>query len=175
MKTILYNTLTEKTVGKPREGYYTGIYNSNISTVAGELPEFIIQLEVVSLSQPEYNPATHALRDTWAVDVLNLTYSQVWSISDLSQEEKDKFEQHRIEQWLASLGWHHPQFNKRIIAPVDLVMQYPQVETWFRINDLPIVRELTTLYCYCNVILAAHQQLIDALQGVITVEDLPTE
>jgi hypothetical protein len=72
-----------------------------------------------------------------------------------------------------ALGWHQPPFAKRIIAPVQLVMQYPAIEAWFRINDLPIIRVESTLYCYCNVILPEHQQLVDALQGIVSIENRP--
>jgi len=175
MKTILYNTITQRTEGPVRDGSFNDIYDSRFSITPGELPPFILELEVVYTLQIEHDPNTHKLDYTWEIDTQNLKRTQVWISTELSQQEKDTRNLFIYEQQLLMSGWHHPQFNKRIIAPVDLVMQYPQVETWFRINDLPIVRELTTLYCYCNVILAAHQQLIDALQGVITVEDLPTE
>lgn len=72
-----------------------------------------------------------------------------------------------------NLGWHQPPFVKRIIAPVQLIMQYPAIEAWFRINNLPIVRVETTLYCYCNVILSEHQQLVDQLSQIVSIEDRP--
>jgi hypothetical protein len=92
-----------------------------------------------------------------------MQYRKVWTIID-----KTAFE-------IAMEAWHHPEFAKRIVAPVQLVMQYPAVETWFRINDLPIVRNGCALYCYCNLILTAHQQLVDATQGIVIIEDRPTE
>jgi hypothetical protein len=52
-------------------------------------------------------------------------------------------------------------------------MQYPAIETWFRINDLPIVRIEGTLYCYCNLILPEHQALVNSLQGIVSIEDKP--
>ena len=175
MKTILYNTISQKTEGAVREGSFNEIYDSRFSTVTGELPEFILELEVVDTPQIEHNPNTHRLDYTWEIDTQNLKRTKVWITNELSQEEKDAQSFYMFYQQLLLNGWHHPQFAKRIIAPVDLVMQYPQVETWFRINDLPIVREDTTLYCYCNLILPAHQQLVDALQGVVTIKDRPTE
>lgn len=68
-------------------------------------------------------------------------------------------------------GWHYPYFNKRIVAPLNLALQYPQFEVWFRLNNLPIIKENEALYCYCNEILPEHQSLIDSLSGVITVEN----
>lgn len=173
MKTILYNTVSQKTEGPVREGSFNDIYDSRFSTIAGVLPEFILELEVVYTPQVDHNPTTHRLDYIWEIDITNLKRTQVWITTELTQEEKDAQSLLMYHKQLLMGGWHHPDFSKRIIAPVDLVMQYPQVETWFRINDLPIVRVLTTLYCYCNVILPTHQQLTDALQGVITIEDRP--
>ena len=70
-------------------------------------------------------------------------------------------------------GWHYPSFSKRVVAPIQLALQYPAIEVWFRLNDLPIVSEQGTLYCYCNIILEEHQILINGLAGVVTVENNP--
>ena len=156
MKTLLYNTETAKILHIFPDGYTVDGKPGSVS-----LP--VVELQVIQNPIPEFDPATHYCLSPVVIDLDSKTYSYTWQVVAKTAIS------------IALEDWHHPQFNKRIIAPVDLVMQYPQVETWFRINDLPIVRELTTLYCYCNVILSAHQQLIDALQGVITVEDLPTE
>lgn len=68
--------------------------------------------------------------------------------------------------------WHYPQYTKRIVAPIELTLQYPAIEVWFRFNNLPIVNEQGTLYCYCNVILPPHQDLVDSLGGIITIETI---
>ena len=70
-------------------------------------------------------------------------------------------------------AWHYEDFVKRIVAPVQLLLEYPQFEVWFRLNSMPIVNKNETLYAYCNFIIPEHQALIDGLQGVITVEDKP--
>jgi hypothetical protein len=69
--------------------------------------------------------------------------------------------------------WTYSEFIKRIVTPVSLVLEYPQFEVWFRINNLPIVNKNEMLYCYCNEILPEHQNLIDQLAGVITIENKP--
>jgi CBS domain-containing protein len=71
--------------------------------------------------------------------------------------------------------WHYPQFSKRITAPVELTLQYPAIEVWFRYNKLPIVNEQGVLYCYCKVILDIHQELVDSLQGILTIESILEE
>jgi hypothetical protein len=73
----------------------------------------------------------------------------------------------------SNTGWHYPQFSKRIIAPVDLAMQYPAIEVWFRLNNLPIINVSGTVYMYCNQILPQHQALADSLVGVVTIENNP--
>ena len=70
-------------------------------------------------------------------------------------------------------NWEYPQLEKRIVAPISLVLQYPQFEVWFRLNDLPISNINDTIYCYCNTILPEHQALVDSLAGVITIENNP--
>jgi hypothetical protein len=75
------------------------------------------------------------------------------------------------ESFLSPMDWTYPEFQKRIIAQINLVLEYPQFEIWFRINQLPIVNKNGMLYCYCNEILPEHQYLIDQLYGNITVEN----
>jgi hypothetical protein len=95
----------------------------------------------------------------------------------LKQEINTYFDFVDAEQALynayVALGWKQPSFAKRIVAPVQLVMQYPAIEAWFRINDLPIIRIESTLFCYCNVILPEHQQLVDSLSGIVSIENRP--
>ena len=68
-------------------------------------------------------------------------------------------------------SWHYDTFSMRIIAPVQLLLEYPQFEVWFRLNNMPVVNKNGTLYAYCNYIIPEHQALIDGLAGVITVEN----
>ena len=175
MKTILYNTISQSTEGPVRDGSFNDIYDSRFSITPGELPPFILELEVVYTLQIEHDPNTHKLDYTWEIDTQNLKRTQVWISTELSQQEKDTRNLFIYEQQLLMGGWQHPQFEKRIIAPVELIMQYPQMETWFRINNLPIVRVDTTLFCYCNVILEAHNQLVLALQGIVSIENRPLQ
>jgi len=154
MSTVLYNIETGKVTAKFPNGY----------TVDGkpgivELP--LIELEVINNSVPEFDAETHYCLSQIVVDLESKTYSHTWEVVAKTAIS------------IALEGWHHPQFEKRIIAPIELVMQYPQMEIWFRINNLPIVKEGNTLYCYCNVILEAHSQLVDSLQGIVSIETRP--
>jgi len=72
--------------------------------------------------------------------------------------------------------WSYPQFEKRIVAPIELIMDDIGIKMygWFQINNLPvkIVNE-TTVHLYCNVILPEHQAVVDGLGDTITIEDRP--
>lgn len=70
-------------------------------------------------------------------------------------------------------NWHYYDFAKRIVAPIDLANQYPQIKVWFDLRNLPIEVSGNTCYLYCNEIDPVHQQLVDNLQGVITIENRP--
>jgi hypothetical protein len=71
--------------------------------------------------------------------------------------------------------WNYPNFAKRIIAPISLIMDDIGVKMygWFQINGLPTVTRNNNVYLYCNTILPEHQQVVDNLQGIITIEDRP--
>ena len=167
MKTVLYNKNTEEIIAGPFEPHYI------VDGIPGTVIEPIVELQLIEETQPEFNPLLQNVSSDWVIDITNKTKTLVWTIFDKSAEELAQIaEQQRIDT-LISNGWHHPEFAKRINAPVQLVMQYPAVETWFRINDLPIVRVDAVLYCYCNLILPQHQQLVDATQGIVTIEDIP--
>lgn len=153
MKTVLFDQSIETVVGWYENGY-------KVDGLPCSVDPPVYELEVIEIS-PEYNSALQKAADSIEVDLELMQYRIVWTITN-----KTAFD-------IAIEAWHYPEFTKRIVAPVELVMQYPAIETWFRINDLPIIRVNTTLYCYCNLILPMHQQLIDALSGIVTVEDIP--
>lgn len=69
--------------------------------------------------------------------------------------------------------WEYPQLSKRIVAPISLLLQYPQFEVWFRMNNLPISNVNGILYCYCTEILPEHQTLVNSLNNIITIENKP--
>jgi hypothetical protein len=49
------------------------------------------------------------------------------------------------------------------------------MKTWALIKDGDVRHTKQDETLYCNVILPEHQQIVDGLQGVITIEDRPTE
>jgi len=164
MKSILYNISTNKTEGRIIPDVYNGIYDSRLSTVQGELPEHIIQLTVI-FTEPSFDSSLQTANYSWIVDTENLTYTQVWTYAD-----KTAFQ-------IAMEEWMHPQFAKRIIAPMQLVMEDvgSKMYNWFKINDFPIVKKDPLVHVYCNTILPEHQVVIDAFAGFITIEDVPVD
>lgn len=168
MKTVLYNTYTNLVIFEFENGYK----DENGNQLHIDPP--VVELEVIEIC-PVFDFLTQNRTKSIEVDLTLKQYKHVWVVTSKSVEELAIIaEQQRIDNLINS-GWHHPEFAKRIVAPVQLVMQYPAVETWFRINDLPIVRNGGTLYCYCNLILPAHQQLVDATAGIVTIQDRPIE
>ena len=76
---------------------------------------------------------------------------------------------------IARRGWHHTDFAKRIVAPSALINQYPNIAIWMQLNELPIIlsNDKSQCYLYMNVIEPQHQQLVDSLEGVLTIENIP--
>lgn len=71
--------------------------------------------------------------------------------------------------------WHYPRYVKRIIAPINMMMDDVGVKmyNWFQINNLPILKLGNTVQLYCNTILPEHQSIVDSLSGIINIEDRP--
>ena len=125
----------------------------------------IVELAVIDVQVPEYNTETHSVGSDYVLDVEAKTYTQVWSITPKTPYE------------IAMEGWEHPQFAKKIIAPMQLVMEDigSKMYNWFSINDFPIVKKEPFVHVYCITVLPEHQAVIDAFAGFITIEDRPTE
>ncbi len=83
--------------------------------------------------------------------------------------EIDKNEVNRTED-----DWKYPEYVKRIIAPVSMIMEDVGIKMfgWFQLNNLPVVVLNSTVYLYCNTILPEHSDIISSLQGLITIEDI---
>ena len=73
-------------------------------------------------------------------------------------------------------GWAHPEYAKRIVAPIKLVMHDIGVRfhAWFTVRQYPMERVGETLHCYLHTIAPEHQYAVDAFEGMITIEDKPT-
>ena len=168
MKTILYNTTTNQTVGKIREGYYNGIWNSALSKEAGWTPEHIVELEVIQPEEPAYNPSTQKIASQWVVDIEEFTYTLEWTVTDKTQAE--------IDYEAAVVDWIYLEWAKRIVAPIELILDDVGIKMygWFQLNGFPVEKvDDTTLHLYCNVILPQHQAIVDGFGEAVTIEDRP--
>ena len=75
MKTILYNTSSNKLLGNVREGSYAGIWDSSISQIVGWFPIYIVELEVVENEAPIFDEVQQYVTSEWITNVQELTYS----------------------------------------------------------------------------------------------------
>ena len=168
MKTVLFDTQTNKTADKIREGSYNGIWNSALSKQPGWLPEHIVELTVVETQWPDHDAQTQRVSKEWVVDLQEKTYTLTWTLEDIPQEE--------IDYNNALQLWPHKQWAKRIVAPIDLILDDVGIKMygWFQINGFPVVKvDDTTVHLYCNTILSHHQSIVDGLSGAIYIEDSP--
>ncbi len=123
----------------------------NIAATKGEF------FEVVNSDPPAFNPETQKLIESWSVKWGK--YRQEWEVVDKTPLEL----------------WAHPEWAKKIVAPIELVMDDIGVKMlgWFQVMGFPIERKGTNVELYCNTILPEHQAIVDGLQGTITIEDKP--
>ncbi len=166
--TVLYNIVTGNTEGEIREGTFNGIWNSALSTEPGWTPEHIVELTVTENDKPEYNPETQRIRSEWEVDLEAETYTKVWTVENKTQQVID------YEKALAD--WKYPQWAKRIVAPVSLATDDIGIKmfVWFTLNGFPVEKaNETTAHLYCNIILPDHQNMIDSLEELVFVENIP--
>ncbi len=114
------------------------------------------------LIEPAIDPTTQRLGALFFDETNNIfTYPVI---------EKTQAE---IDYEAAIGGWHHPEFELRIVAPDILLIQAPGVETWARYNGLPVVAQNGMVYLYCDMILPQHEGLLIAYQDVINIENRP--
>ena len=161
MITILYNTETNK----PISGYLHGGYTVDGKPQAVELP--IVELEVITTARPEILD-TQNISSEWVADLELNQYRLGWTVIDKTEEE--------IAYDTATADWIHKEFILRIVAPVQLIMDDIGIKMfgWFQINNMPVVKANDfQVHLYCNHILPEHQAIIDNLQGVIIIEEIP--
>jgi hypothetical protein len=114
------------------------------------------------LHQPVINSVTQKLGEIY--------FDEEYGAYTYAVIEKTQAE---IDYEAAIEGWHHPEFELRIVAPDILLIQAPGVETWARYNGLPVVAQNGMVYLYCDMILPQHEGLLIAYQNVINIENRP--
>ena len=158
MRTLLYNYKTNEILGYYSNGYKVDGQEGIISNTD------IVELKIID-NPIMINNITEILNSNIVIDLENKEYR-----IEYSKRDKTTYE-------IAMEDWQYPQFAKRIIAPMQLVMDDvgSKMYNWFSINGFPIIRKEPLVHVYCNTILAEHQSVIDAFAGMITIEDRPTE
>lgn len=109
--------------------------------------------------KPAYNPETEVL------EITEGTYYNKWRIQ-YSKRAKTPLEM-----------WQHPEYDKRITAPISLVLtdEGVKMKAWFELNQLPVVVSGGTVELYCNVILPEHSDIVASIGEAITIDDKPSE
>ena len=131
----------------------------------GELQTGVQHLDYIPAEKPVTELNEYATSE-WVVD--GTEYKQVWTVHEFSQEE--------IELREAQADWTHPEWAKRIVAPIELILDDVGIKMygWFQLNGFPVEKvDDTTVHLYCNVILPQHQAIVDGLGEAVTVEDRP--
>ena len=131
----------------------------------GELQTGVQHLDYVPAEKPATELNEYATSE-WVVE--GIEYKQVWTVHEFSQEE--------IELREAQADWTHPEWAKRIVAPLELALDDTgaKIAIWFQLNGFPVEKvDDTTLHLYCNVILPQHQAIVDGFGEAVTIEDRP--
>jgi hypothetical protein len=157
MTKILYNTELQRFYGEARAIYHLGSPQQLV------LPNNVIELDLTEDPEPSYSGTTQKLTSQRVVDVTNKRWNLEWTVVNKTEYE------------IAMEDWDSSAHLLRIVAPIQLIMDDIGIKMygWFQLNNLPIVNKITTVRLYCNSILPEHQAVVDQLQGVIVVENIP--
>lgn len=158
MRTLLYNYKTNEILGYYSDGYKVDGQEGIITNTD------IIELKIID-NPITINNITEICNSNIVIDLENKEYR-----IEYFKRDKTAYE-------IAMEDWQYPQFTKRIIAPMQLVMEDigSKMYNWFNINDFPIVKKEPIVHVYCNKILEEHMGIITAFEGIITIEDIPTD
>ena len=159
--TRLYDTSQQKFISKVFEGGY------KVDGKSPELPDGIVELEIIIQEPPEINPETQRLkRLDPVIDTKKKTYTEGWQVIDLTDYE------------IAMRDWLHPQHSIRLVSDTELVLTDfgLAIKAWCELHDLPIIRQGDKTHIYCDHIREQFQPAVDAYiaDGRVTIEHIPT-
>ena len=157
--TRLYDIEKEEFISKVFDPYYT------VNGERTELPENIVELEIITPQRPQIDQNTHKLVKDIQFDFERKTYTEQWLSVELSAYE------------IAMRDWLHPQHSIRVVADTDLVVTDfgLAIKAWCELHDLPIIRQGDKTHIYCDHIREQFQPAVDAYiaDGRITIENIP--
>ena len=140
MKTAIHNTLTNTTTIR------------QLPTIGGKphpIPAHYVIVEVIDTPAPTYDSAIERLQSEYVLDLDNKTYTLTHEVIQLSEYE------------IAMRDWEHPDYEKRIVAPEILLMQFANVLTHFQAHGFPTKVTDTKVYLWCNTIRDEHIAMIN--------------
>jgi len=154
------------------------IMNSYIESVTNIITADIDRKEAIWIDYPK----TEEIQDvfTGETQIVDIPKERVVhpTIPDYVEGLAQGYGQEQLDSISSELGsnyWHYPQYLKRIVAPIELILDDIGIKMygWFQLNGFPILKLGENVNLYCNTILPEHQSIVDQLQGVITIEDRP--
>ena len=158
MKTAIHNTLTGTTTIR------------QLPTIGGKphpIPAHYVIVEVIDTPAPPYDSAIERLKSEYVLDLEAKTYTLTHEVIQLSEYE------------IAMRDWEHPDYEKRIVAPEILLMQFANVLTHFQAHGFPTKVTDTKVYLWCNTIRDEHiimiNQANDYLQSIGSTETVYEE
>ena len=157
--TVLINTDTNTVIGRFPNGYTVDGKPQAVEPPIYELTEVVNPKPTTDYTQ--------YVTGEWVVDLGAEEYRYEWTVHDKTQAE--------IDHEAAIAEWPHPEWAKRIVAPIELIMDDVGIKMygWFQLNGFPVEKIDNYVHLYCNVTLPEHQAIIDELGEMITVEDRP--
>ena len=142
-RSILYDTIQGQTISNILPDSYKKLYPK------GKLKQHEVNLIVIDTPVPQYNSDTHKLISEYVVNLETLQYIRVWDEIALSDYE------------LAIKDWEYPKYERRIVAPEILLMQFANTLTYFQVHNFPTKVTNTKVYLWCNIIRPEHHEMID--------------
>ena len=144
MKSILYNTQANATIGK----IYIGTYNDRYPH--GKLNEGIIELEVIDTPMPPYDHDTQRVVNRGYL-LFEGKWVRSWEVIPLTDKE------------IAAREWGYPQWSMRlrVIDEPTLKLQMANVLVYW--DEQGFTRDVKDGYIrlYCNEVINSHRVWID--------------
>ena len=155
------------------------LINTDTNTVIGRFPNgYTVDGKPQAVEPPIYeltevvNPKpatdhTQYVTGEWVVDLQAGEYRYEWTVHDKTQAE--------IDYEAAIADWPHYKWAKRIVAPVELIMDDVGIKMygWFQLNGFPVEKVDNYVHLYCNVIREDHQEIVNQLEEQLFIEDIP--
>ena len=151
-KTFLYNTISNEIISEHYGGYF-------VDGKKPILPDHIVELDFVQQEYPSPS-ATQKVKVSEKVDLENKEYQVTYSLVEKTERE------------IFLEGWRHPEFSKRVIAPISLALtdKGVQLKAWCDLKGLPMINEGDYIHVYLNTIDPQFQTDIDTFK--LTVQNI---